>query len=95
MREHTAQLSIRDGRWRLYVALMGVPVSQWPEHDFGPALVVPTMAARSQALAGLGFVFTDGAEWGWEEYSETLDDDASPVRLLASVQVRSRDGGAP
>lgn len=95
MKEHTAQLSIRDGGWRLYVALMGVPVSQWPEHDFGPAPVVPTIAARSHALAGLGFVFTDGAEWGWEEYSETPDDDASPVRLLASVKVRSRDGDAP
>ncbi|MEU2095944.1 DUF6303 family protein [Streptomyces globisporus] len=92
MSEHTAQLSIRTGRWTLYVALMGVPVSQWPEHDFGTG-VVPTPAERSRALTGLGFVFMGGAEWEWTEYSEQPDDDTSPVRLLASVRVRSRDGG--
>ncbi|WP_329306494.1 DUF6303 family protein [Streptomyces sp. NBC_01260] len=95
MKDHTAQMSIRGGRWRLYVVLMGVPVSQWPEHDFGPTPVVPPLTERSRALAALGFVFTDGAEWEWEEYSETPDDDTSPVRLLASVKVRSREGGAP
>lgn len=92
MSEHTAQLSSRDGRWILYVVLLGVPVSQWPEHDFGPGNV-PTPAERSGALTDLGFVFTDGAEWAWEEHSERPDDDSSPVRLLASVQVCSRDGG--
>ncbi|MCX5410758.1 DUF6303 family protein [Streptomyces sp. NBC_00059] len=93
MSEYTAQLSVRTGSWCLYVALMGVPVSQWPEHDFGPGPVVPTPAERSRALDALGFVFTDGAEWEWTEYSERPDDDTSPVRLLASVQVCSRDGG--
>ncbi|MET8727057.1 DUF6303 family protein [Streptomyces parvus] len=92
MSDHTAQLSIRTGRWTLYVVLLGVPVSQWPEHDFGTG-VVPTPAERSRALTGLGFVFTDGAEWEWTEYPEQPDDDTSPVRLLASIQVRSRDGG--
>ncbi|MFC8698613.1 DUF6303 family protein [Streptomyces parvus] len=92
MSEHTAQLSSRDGRWTLYVVLLGVPVSQWPEHDFGTE-VVPTPAERSRALTDLGFVLTDGAEWEWEEYPERSDDDTSPVRLLASVRVCSRDGG--
>ncbi|MDX2407617.1 DUF6303 family protein [Streptomyces microflavus] len=92
MSEHTAQMSRRDGRWVLYVALMGGGVSQWPEHDFGPGNV-PTPAERSRALTGLGFVFMDGAEWEWTEYSERPDDDSSPVRLLASVRVCSRDGG--
>lgn len=92
MSEQTAQMSIRTGRWTLYVALMGVPVSQWPEHDFSTG-VVPTPVERSRALTGLGFVFTDGAEWEWTEYPEKPDDDASPVRLLASVRVRSQDGG--
>ncbi|WEH34468.1 DUF6303 family protein [Streptomyces sp. AM 4-1-1] len=92
MSEHTAQMSSRDGRWILYVALMGVPVSQWPEHDFGP-VDVPTPAERSRALTALGFAFTDGAEWEWAEYPERPDDDTSPVRLLTSVRVRSRDGG--
>ncbi|MER0424693.1 DUF6303 family protein [Streptomyces microflavus] len=92
MSEHTAQLSSRDGRWLLYVVLMGVPVSQWPEHDFAPGNV-PTPAERSRALTDLGFVFTDGAAWAWEEYPERPDDDSSPVRLLASVQVCSRNGG--
>ncbi|MGI5048217.1 DUF6303 family protein [Streptomyces sp. JAC25] len=92
MSEHTAQMSSRGGRWVLYVALMGGGVSQWPEHDFGPGNV-PTLAERSRALTGLGFVFMDGAEWEWTEYPEQPDDDTSPVRLLASVQVCSRDGG--
>ncbi|MEV7638547.1 DUF6303 family protein [Streptomyces rubiginosohelvolus] len=92
MSEHTAQLSIRAGRWTLYVVLLGVPVSQWPEHDFGTG-VVPTPAERSRALTDLGFVFTDGAAWAWEEYPERSDDDSSPVRLLASARVCSRDGG--
>ncbi|MFD3845236.1 DUF6303 family protein [Streptomyces microflavus] len=92
MSEHTAQLSIRTGRWTLYVALMGVPVSQWPEHNFGTE-VTPTPAERSRALTDFGFVFTDGAAWAWEEYPERPDDDTSPVLLLASIKVCSRDGG--
>ncbi|MGW1332900.1 DUF6303 family protein [Streptomyces rubiginosohelvolus] len=92
MSEHTAQLSSRDGRWLLYVVLIGVPVSQWPAHNFGTG-VTPTPAERSRALTDLGFVFIDGAEWAWEECSEKPDGDSSPVRLLASVQVCSRDGG--
>ncbi|GAA3013550.1 DUF6303 family protein [Streptomyces fulvorobeus] len=93
MSEYTAQMSSSGGRWILYVALMGVPVSQWPEHDFGPG-TVPTPGERSQALTGLGFVFMSGAEWEWTEYPERPDDDTSPVRLLATVRVCSRDGGA-
>ncbi|MEV0012280.1 DUF6303 family protein [Streptomyces sp. NPDC047973] len=95
MREYTAQLSNRGGRWRLFVALLGVPVSQWPEDGFFPGSPVPTVAERSRLLDSLGFVFTDGAEWEWTEYSERPDDDTSPVRLLASIRVCSRDGGAP
>lgn len=91
--EYTAQISTHhSGGWRLYVALMGVPVSQWPEHDFGPAAVVPTLAERSRALTGLGFAGAEGARWEWEEYSETPDD-ASAVGLLASIRVWSRGGG--
>ncbi|MFD6278758.1 DUF6303 family protein [Streptomyces sp. NPDC060209] len=95
MSEHTAQVSFRGGRRCLYVVLMGVPVSQWPEHYFDRPVLVPTVDERSRALTALGFVFMDGAEWEWTEYSETPDDDTSTVRLLASVQVRSLDGGAP
>ncbi|MEV5204368.1 DUF6303 family protein [Streptomyces sp. NPDC053720] len=91
--EYTAQISNRDGRWRLYVVLMDVRASEWPEHDFGPTDAVPTVAQRSRALAALGFVFTGGAEWEWAEYYETHGDDASPVRLLAAIQVCSLDGG--
>lgn len=95
MKEHTAQLSNRGGWWRLYVVLMGVPASRWPEHDFGPTPDVPSVSERSRVLTGLGFVFRDGAEWEWTEYRETPDDDSSPVRLLASLSVRSRAEGAP
>ncbi|WSU98880.1 DUF6303 family protein [Streptomyces sp. NBC_01023] len=93
MMAHTAQFSNRGGRWRLYVVVMDLPISQWPEHDFGPASLVPTPAERSRVLTDLGYVFTDDAQWEWTEYSEAHGDDTSPVRLLASVLVRSRDGG--
>ncbi|MGW0962329.1 DUF6303 family protein [Streptomyces gelaticus] len=92
--EHTAQISNRGGRWRLYVVLMGVPVLHWPEHHFGPAPAVPTAAERSRVLAGFGFVAVGGAEWEWTEYAEMHGDDTSPVLLLASIQVRVSDGGA-
>ncbi|WSG53708.1 DUF6303 family protein [Streptomyces sp. NBC_01732] len=97
MMEHTAQISNRGGRWRLYVVLMGVPVSHWPEHHFGPTPTVPTAAERSRVLARFGFVAVDGAEWGWTEDNETYGDDTSPVLLLASIPVRPAglaDGGA-
>ncbi|OEJ59711.1 hypothetical protein BGM19_18690 [Streptomyces agglomeratus] len=85
----TAQMAVSQttGCWRLYVALLGVPVSQWPEHDFGQGAVVPTVAERSRALNALGFTFTDGTEWEWTETSNTVDDAASPVRLIASITV--------
>ncbi|MFE3907313.1 DUF6303 family protein [Streptomyces sp. NPDC059153] len=94
MRGHTAQISNRGGRWRLYVALMGVPVLHWPEHHFGPTPTVPTTAERSLVLARFGFAAVDGAEWEWTEDNETHGDDTSPVLLLASIQVRVSDGGA-
>ncbi|WP_329592606.1 DUF6303 family protein [Streptomyces sp. NBC_01362] len=94
MRGHTAQISNRAGRWRLYVVLMGVPVSHWPEHHFGPTPTVPTAAERSRVLARFGFVAVDGAEWEWTEDNETYGDGTSPVLLLASIQVRVSDGGA-
>ncbi|WPW30714.1 DUF6303 family protein [Streptomyces atratus] len=95
MRGHTAQISNRGGRWRLYLVLMDVLVSQWPEHDFGPTPTVPTAAERSRVLDMFGFVAIDGAEWEWTEDNETYGDDTSPVLLLASIRVRSRDGGQP
>ncbi|MFB7077970.1 DUF6303 family protein [Streptomyces sp. NPDC056308] len=93
MRGHTAQISNRGGRWRLYVVLMGVPVSHWPEHHFGPTPTVPTAAERSRVLNTFGFVAVDGAGWEWVEDNEIYGDDTSPVLLLASIRVRSRDGG--
>jgi hypothetical protein len=86
---YTAQMAVSrwSGRWRLYVPLLGQPVSAWPEYEFDSA-VVPTAAARSRALNRLGYVFTDGAEWTWVEDSVVPDDAASPVLLIASVTVR-------
>ncbi|MGW0553321.1 DUF6303 family protein [Streptomyces sp. NPDC002926] len=83
----TAQLANRGGRWCLFVVLLGVPASQWPERDFGSA-VVPTVQERSRVLNALGYVFTDGADWEWIEDSETFDDPSSPVLLIASATVR-------
>lgn len=86
--EFTAQLSMYRGRWRLYVVLLTTS-EPWPEFHFGRALPVPTFTERAEALSVLGFEPVPGAEWTWTEDSETLDDPASPVVLIAAVRVRS------
>ncbi|MEV7130984.1 DUF6303 family protein [Streptomyces sp. NPDC093260] len=90
-REFTAQMSVRAGRWRLYVALMNT-TAPWPEHCFGRALPVPTFTERVNALSVLGFEPVPGAEWEWTEDAETHGDPASPVVLIASLRVRSWTG---
>jgi hypothetical protein len=87
--EFTAQMSVRRGRWRLYVALMNT-TERWPEHRFGRS--VPTFTDRMDALSLLGFAPVPGAEWTWTEDSETPADPASPVVLIAAIRVRSRAG---
>lgn len=82
-----AQMSTRRDRWLLYVALLGVPVSQWPEADLGCG-EVPSVRERSRALNALGYTLTDGSEWQWTEASVWPDDPASAVRLIASIEVR-------
>ncbi|WP_329051648.1 DUF6303 family protein [Streptomyces violaceus] len=85
-REFTAQMSVREGRWRLYVALMNT-TERWPEHRFGRS--VPTFMDRTDALSLLGFEPVPGAEWTWTEDSEIPGDPASPVVLIAATRVRS------
>ncbi|WP_330313276.1 DUF6303 family protein [Streptomyces sp. NBC_00523] len=75
------------GRWRLYVAIYGVPASQWPEYVFDGA-TVPSVRDRSRALDALGYTFTASPEWGWIEDYVPGDDPAQPVSLFASAQVR-------
>ncbi|WP_432018934.1 DUF6303 family protein [Streptomyces sp. 1222.5] len=87
--EFTAQLSLRGGRWRLYVVLLNT-TERWPDHPFGHA--VPTFTERTDALSVLGFEPVPGAEWTWTEDSENPDDPASPVVLIAAVRVRSWAG---
>lgn len=89
--EFTAQMSVSRGRWRLYVVLLNT-TERWPEFGFDRALPVPTFTERTHALSVLGFELLPGAEWTWTEYSETLDDPASPVCLVAAIRVRSRSG---
>ena len=88
-REFTAQMSVRAGHWRLYVALMNT-TERWPDYWF--TRTVPTFTDRLRALLVLGFEPVSGAEWVWTEDSETLDDPASPVILIAAIRVRSSLG---
>jgi len=85
-REFAAQMSARDGRWRLYVALLNT-TERWPDHRFGR--MVPTFTERTDALSALGFEPVPGAAWEWTEDSETPDNPASPVILIATIRVRS------
>ncbi|MET8645121.1 DUF6303 family protein [Streptomyces sp. NPDC004675] len=81
----TAQMSMREGQGRLYVVLLNTTAA-WPEYCFGPT--VPTLTERAEALSVLGFEPVPGAEWEWTEDSETLDDPASPVVLIAAIRAR-------
>ncbi|QKW28690.1 hypothetical protein HUT11_23220 [Streptomyces seoulensis] len=92
-RTFTAQMSVRRSRWRLYVALLNT-FEPWPEHCFGRALPVPTFTERADALSVLGFESAPGAEWSWIEDTETPDDPASAVVLIAALTVRSRTGAS-
>ncbi|MER6158528.1 DUF6303 family protein [Streptomyces sp. NPDC001868] len=85
----TAQMSMREGRWRLYVVLMNT-TERWPEYRFGAA--VPTFTDRVNALSVLGFEPLPGAAWEWTEDTETHADPASPVVLIAAIGVRSWTG---
>ncbi|MFE9395052.1 DUF6303 family protein [Streptomyces flavidovirens] len=84
--EFTAQMSLRDGRWGLYVVLLNTS-ERWPEHRFGRT--IPTLTDRTDALSVLGFEPVPGAEWTWTEDSETPNNPASPVVLIAAIRVRS------
>ncbi|MGW6270424.1 DUF6303 family protein [Streptomyces sp. NPDC055060] len=90
-REFTAQMSVRKGRWRLYVVLLNT-FERWPEFGFDRAMPVPTFTERTDALSVLGFEPVPGAEWIWTEDSENPGDLASPVCLIAALRVRSRTG---
>ncbi|MFB8124177.1 DUF6303 family protein [Streptomyces bacillaris] len=78
-----------QGEWELYVVTDGISL-EWPEQSFGRSGPVPTVQERADALAQLGFILMDGAEWKWQELPAGVMD---RVRLLASVNVR-RKGGA-
>ncbi|MFF9406134.1 DUF6303 family protein [Streptomyces anandii] len=81
----TAQMSMRRGRWRLYVVLLNT-TDPWPEYEFGAT--VPTLTQRVNAFSVLGFEPLPGATWAWTEDREVPDDHASPVLLIAAVPVR-------
>ena len=88
MRTLTAQMSSTGRAWRLYVVLYGVP--DWPTFRWERTGPVPTGAERRRALAALGYEVAPGAVWSWTEDSRSLDDDNTPVVLIAAVTVRSR-----
>ncbi|GHA64655.1 hypothetical protein GCM10010330_16920 [Streptomyces tendae] len=78
------------GEWELYVVTDRMSLD-WPEHSFGRTGPVPTVQERVDALAQLGYVLADGAVWEWQECSTGVMD---RVELLASVDVRRKDGAA-
>ncbi|MFJ2568614.1 DUF6303 family protein [Streptomyces sp. NPDC087568] len=88
-REFAAQMSVRDGCWRLYVVLLRT-TERWPEFAFGRRRPVPTLTERSRALSVLGFEPVAGGEWAWSEDSKIPDDPATAVILIAAIRVRSR-----
>ncbi|WP_058046260.1 DUF6303 family protein [Streptomyces roseifaciens] len=90
-----AQMANTSGRWQLYVVLLGVPVSWWPEADWGRSDPVPTPVERERALAELGYQVAPGCCWEWIEDSDDPDDPATPVRLIATAEVLPARAGGP
>ncbi|MGW1354350.1 DUF6303 family protein [Streptomyces sp. NPDC002409] len=80
MRPHARMATGVEGTWVLYVLLPDVPMLEWPKHEFGRVLPVPTLEERAAALAGLGYAALDGAGWEWRE---------TPPHIFASTQVRT------
>ncbi|WDG30742.1 DUF6303 family protein [Streptomyces sp. CA-278952] len=78
------------GEWELYVITDLKSYDDWPEHSFG-AGPIPTLQERADALAQLGFVLADDAGWEWQESPTGVMD---RVELLASANVRRKDGAA-
>ncbi|MFK4118459.1 DUF6303 family protein [Streptomyces longwoodensis] len=88
---HGARLSNSFlGEWELYV-VTDLMSQEWPEHSFNRTGPVPTVQERADALAQLGYVLADGAEWTWQELRTGPMD---RVELLASVDVEPKDGAA-
>lgn len=95
--KYTAVLSVAPatGRWRLFVALVDT-TDPWPEHVFATA-DVPPPAARTGALAQLGFQPAEYGPWDCEnaedglwQWTEDLNEETGKVLLLASLRVRER-----
>ncbi|WP_225846968.1 DUF6303 family protein [Streptomyces sp. HPF1205] len=91
-----ALMPYRGGRWLLFVVLLGVPLSQYPEHQWPEGTPIPTPAQRREALAALGYQAAPGAEWEWAEMSSDPDTrDAGPVELFAAIDVQPIGGEQP
>ncbi|MFJ2110777.1 DUF6303 family protein [Streptomyces sp. NPDC087850] len=82
----TALLHVLPGScWELFVTADG-PVDEWPRTQLRGA-AVPTMAARTRALARLGYVpAAPGAPWTWDEHDHYTE--RGPAALSAVTTVR-------
>jgi hypothetical protein len=79
-----------DGtEWQVFVALPDE--SRWPHVPFPLTAGVPTLHARTAALASLGFIPLDGAHtWDWMETVFEGDPDGT-VSLVATTTVAPTD----
>ncbi|MFE2476430.1 DUF6303 family protein [Streptomyces sp. NPDC059389] len=80
--------------WQLYVAMTGL-VSEWPTFTWPTSTAIPNLYQRQAALAYLGFVLAEDAEWEWTEHASP-ECHPHPVRvsLLGAVKVRPLEIGA-
>ncbi|MFE0275694.1 DUF6303 family protein [Streptomyces sp. NPDC058992] len=80
--------------WQLFVVLPGL-VSEWPTFTWPTSHEIPSTEHRAEALALLGYVLADGAEWEWTEDTGP-EYHPHPVRVsvTAAAKVRPLNGGA-
>jgi Family of unknown function (DUF6303) len=84
LRAHMIQ-SYDGTEWQVFVALPDEP--RWPHVPFPLAKGIPTLSARADALAGLGYVALDGdTAWEWMETVFEGEPDGA-VSLVATTKV--------
>lgn len=79
-----ALLSRSTGVWAVFVPVVDVPSTAWPEYEWPPRVEPPPRGERAEALAALGFALPVGAEWAWQESPGGEDE---PVELVATCPV--------
>lgn len=74
--------------WELYLVVYN-STDAWPDYKWPASRrhQVPTLAERTQALAGLGYAPAPGAEWEWQETESPAHGHPVEISFLGSIRI--------